>query len=227
MGVESYEGAIGGYLFVCSSTGDLHHKLYASHEQFPAAVFQFLVHVEGEGNRCHELYCDTFAVNISAELEEICALFHVKLIPVSAGTPQEVAFVETAHRVIAGRSRAMMIGAPHLPAWTWALADKHSVYVGRFLPQSTRDWKCAYHLNTGKIPDWDYLCIHVFGAPCCYAPMGGPVHKRGELTEEGFFVGVQHPMVMILRKRDMKLLSVSKKKFIAYESVYISPLSYS
>jgi len=27
MGCESYEGAIGGYLFVCSSTGDMHHKL--------------------------------------------------------------------------------------------------------------------------------------------------------------------------------------------------------
>ena len=57
--------------------------------------------------------------------------------------------------------------------------------------------------------------------------MRGPVHKRGALTEEGFFVGVQHPIVLILRKRDMKLLSVSKKKFLAYESVYISPLSYS
>jgi hypothetical protein len=121
----------------------------------------------------------------------------------------------------------MLLGAPHLPAWAWALADKQSVYVGRFLPQSTRDWKCAYHLNTGKVPDWDYLCIHVFGAPCCYAAMDGPVHKRGALTEEGFFVGVQHPMVLILRKRDMKLLSVSKKKFIVYESLYTSPLSYS
>jgi hypothetical protein len=57
--------------------------------------------------------------------------------------------------------------------------------------------------------------------------MDGPVHKRGALTEKGFFVGVQHPMVLILRKRDMKLLSVSKKKFIAYESLYTSPLSYS
>jgi hypothetical protein len=57
--------------------------------------------------------------------------------------------------------------------------------------------------------------------------MDGPVHKRGALTEEGFFVGVQHPMVLILRKRDMKLLSVSKKKFKAYESLYTSPLSYS
>ncbi len=90
MGCESYEGAIGSYLFVCSSTGEIHHKLYASHEQFPAAMFQFLVHVESEGNRCHEIYCDTFSVNISAEIEEVAALFQVKIVPVSAGTPQEV-----------------------------------------------------------------------------------------------------------------------------------------
>ena len=30
-----------------------------------------IVHVEGEGNRCHEIYCDTFSVNISAEVEEV------------------------------------------------------------------------------------------------------------------------------------------------------------
>ena len=39
LGGESYEGAIGGYLFVCPSTGEKHHKLCASHEQFPAALF--------------------------------------------------------------------------------------------------------------------------------------------------------------------------------------------
>jgi hypothetical protein len=39
MGCESYEGAIGSYLFVCSRTGEIHHKLYASHQQFPAALF--------------------------------------------------------------------------------------------------------------------------------------------------------------------------------------------
>ncbi len=88
MGTESYEGAIRGYLFVCSSKGDLHHKLYASHEQFPAAVFQFLTHVESEGCRCHELYCDTFSVNISSELEEIMGLFQTKLVPV--GYPEKV-----------------------------------------------------------------------------------------------------------------------------------------
>ena len=137
MGHVSYEGAIGGYLFKCPTTGETHHKLYCSHEQFPAAVFQFLIHVEGEGHRCRELFVDTFAVNLSAELEEVCGLFQCKIVPISAGTPQELAFVETAHRVIAGRSRAMLIGAPHLPGWCWALADKYACYVERFLPQST------------------------------------------------------------------------------------------
>ena len=227
MGVPSFEGAIGGYLFVCPSVGELHHKLYSSHEQFPIAVFQFLLHVESEGNKCNKLYCDTFSVNISAELEEVCALFFCKIVPVSAGTPQEVSFVETQHRIIGGRSRAMLLNAPHLPGWAWALSDKYACYVGRYLPQSTRNWKSAAFLNSGKVPDWRYLCIYVFGAPCRYSPMNGPVHKRGEMTEEGYFVGVQHPMLIIIRKRDMALISVSKMKVIVYESFYTCPLSVS
>ncbi len=227
MGCESYEGAIGSYLFVCSSTGEIHHKLYASHEQFPAAMFQFLVHVESEGNRCHEIYCDTFSVNISAEVEEVAAMFLVKIVPVSAGTPQEVSFVETAHRVVGARARAMMLGASHLPGWCWALAEKYSVAVGRLLPQSTRNWKSSYYLNTLKAPDWRHMFIHVFGAPCMYSPMEGPVHKRAALTLEGFFVGVQHPMALVLHKSDMKLISVSKKKLAVYESCYTAPLSFS
>jgi hypothetical protein len=71
MGAESYEGAIGGYLFVCSSTGDVHHKLYASHEQFPAALFQFLVHVESEGHRCHELYATHLAQIFQQKLKKL------------------------------------------------------------------------------------------------------------------------------------------------------------
>jgi hypothetical protein len=203
----------------------MHHKLYATHEQFCAAVFQFLTHVESEGYRCHEIYCDTFSVNLSAELEEVLGLFQVKLVPVSAGTPQEVSFVESAVRVVAARSRAMMLGAPHLPKWCWALSDKHSVYVGRYLPQSTRNWKSAYFLNRKLAPDWRNLSMHVFGAPCSYAPMEGPVHKRASRTEEGYFVGVQHPMVLILRKKDLKLVSCSRKKYIVYEAVYTLPLS--
>jgi hypothetical protein len=54
--------------------------------------------------------------------------------------------------------------------------------------------------------------------------MEGPVHKRAALTEEGYFVGVQHPMALVLRKHDMKLLSVSTKKIKVYESAYCVPL---
>jgi hypothetical protein len=149
----------------------------------------------------------------------------VKIIPVSA--PQEVSFVETANRTIAGRSRAMLLGAPHLPSWCWALADKHAVLVGRLLPQSTRERKCSYFLNILKAPDWRHMFIHVFGAPCAFSPMEGPVHKRAAQTVEGYYVGVQHPMVLVIRKSDMKLVSVSKKKVVVYESMYVAPLSYS
>jgi hypothetical protein len=50
--------------------------------------------------------------------------------------------------------------------------------------------------------------------------MEGPVHKRANLTEDGFFMGVQHPMAMVLRKRDMKLMSVPTKKIICRTGGY-------
>ena len=118
----------------------------------------------------------------------------------------------------------MMRNDPHLPAWTWALADKYAVYTGRYLPQSTREWKSAYYLSSGKVPNWRALCIHVFGAPCRYAPPEGPDHKRAEVTVEGYFVGIQHPMAMVIRKKDMKLVSVSTKKLHVYESMCCGPL---
>ncbi len=40
-------------------------------------------------------------------------------------------------------------------------------------------------------------------------------------------MGMQHPIVLVIRKSDMKLVSVSKKKVVVYESMYIAPLSYS
>ena len=127
----------------------------------------------------------------------MAGLFQVRVVPVSSGTPQEIAFAETQVRVIAERSRAMLLGAPHLPSWCWALADKHAVNVGRQLPQSTRGWKSAAFLSSNKVPHWRSLCIHVFGSPCLYAPPEGPVHKRAEITLEGFYVGTQQPMVLI------------------------------
>ncbi len=78
-----------------------------------------------------------------------------------------------------------------------------------------------------KAPDWRHMFVHVFGAPCLYSPMEGPVHKRAAQTLEGFYVGVQHPMALVIGKSDMKLISVSKKKLVGHESCYVAPLSFS
>ena len=42
LGGESYEGAVGGFVFVCPSSGTLQRKLYATTEQFPAILFPVL-----------------------------------------------------------------------------------------------------------------------------------------------------------------------------------------
>ena len=82
----------------------------------------------------------------------------------------------------------------------------------------------SYFPNTGRIPNWRYLCIHFFWSPCNYAPMDGPVHKRAALIGEGYFVGTQRHMALVIRKKDMELIYVLSKKIKVYESAYIAPL---
>ena len=115
MGFESYEGAIGEYMFACSGTGSKKVKLYSSNEQFPILLYHFLSQIEADRFRCRKIYVDTYSVNLSAEAHEVAAAFYTVLVPVSAGSPQELAFAESAHRVIAASSRAMILNAPHMP----------------------------------------------------------------------------------------------------------------
>ncbi len=75
-------------------------------------------------------------------------------------------------------------------------------------------------MTTGRIPDNDILFIHVFGCPCQYAPANAPDHKRAPKTEWGWYVGVQWPMVLILRPFDNKVISVSRKKVHYHEMMY-------
>jgi len=138
---DSYEGAVGSYLFVCCSTGSADVRLYASHEQFAVALHQFMRRVEAEHYKVHVLYCDTFSVNIS---EDVCYGFECVLQPVSAGTPQEMAFAGSMARVIKRMSTAMLAGAPHLPPDSWACADKYAVYLHDFLPSKTRGGHCPF-----------------------------------------------------------------------------------
>ena len=224
LGGTSHEGAKGVYIFCCASTGSTDPRLYATHDQFPVCLHQFLVRVQAEFWTCRVIYVDTHSVNLSADVEEVLALFQVQLVPVSAGTPQEMAFAESRVRVIKRMSTAMLTGAPHLSNKMWALADKYAIFVSDFLPQQTRGNLCPYYLRTGRPVDWKLIQIKVFGAPCVFAPMDGPIHKRAPIAEEGFFLGYQWPAALIMRKSDNKILSVSRQKLRVYEEAYIGPL---
>ena len=101
MGGESYEGAVGGFAFVDTMSGTLRTKLYASTKQFPSILYQYLQDVERQHWECREMVMDTFSVNFSEAAEDVAARFHCKLVPISAGTPQELAFAESGVRNLA------------------------------------------------------------------------------------------------------------------------------
>ncbi len=92
LGMESYQGAKGGFVFVRPSSGTIKVKLYATLEQFPAILYQVLQEVETEFT-CREIYVDTFKVNFSKAAEKVAAMFKTRLVPVSRETPQEMACV--------------------------------------------------------------------------------------------------------------------------------------
>jgi len=218
MGDVSYQGGIGGYVFACP-TGSIKVKLYGSTEQFPSILFQVLQEIESEGFITREIYVDTHSVNLSHAAEEVAAMYKVKIIPVSAGTPQEMAYAESAVRTIGQMSRTLMCGAPHLPKFCWGLADLYAVQIHMMQPQAKN--KCSpYEYNTKRKPDLEHTFIKVFGAPCQYSPMDGADHKRAPKTEWGYFVGLQQPMCLVLRPEDEKIISVSKKKIIVHEECY-------
>ena len=106
-------------MFACP-TGSIKQKLYGTTEQLPAILFQVLQEIESEGYVCRELYVDTHSVNLSRAVEEVAAMFRVRIIPVSAGTPQEMAYAESAVRTIAEMARVLMAGASHLPRSAYA-----------------------------------------------------------------------------------------------------------
>jgi hypothetical protein len=163
---------------------------------------------------------DTYVVNLSEAVEEVAAMFKSRIIPISAGTPQELAYAERAVRTIGDRSRAMLLGAPHLPNSMWGLSDLQSRYIQDVLPQSNRGNKSPYELRLGRKPNIDHLFIKVFGCPCQFAPMDGPEHKRASKTEWGYYVGMQWPMCLVYQPDNHKILSVSRKKIVCHEGAY-------
>jgi len=220
LGVESYEGGIGGFVFACPVSGTIKVKVYSTLKQYPAVMYQVLQEIESEGYVCREIYCDTASINLSQAVEEVAEMFRVRVIPISGGTPQELAYAESAVRTLGQMSRSQMLGAPHLPQFVWGMSDINAAWVHRTLPQKNKNWKSPFEITTGRVPDDDMLFIKVFGCPCQYEPAYGVEHKRAAKTEWGWFVGVQWPMVLILRPEDNKVLSISRKKVHCHEAMY-------
>jgi hypothetical protein len=220
LGVESYQGAKGGFIFVCPVSGKIKTKLYGSTKQFPAILYQVCQEIESEGFVVREIYVDTFAVNISRAAEDVASMFKVRLIPVSSGTPQEMAYAERAVQTIAQMSRALMAGAPHLPQFCWGLSDIHANLIHDVLPQKNRDAMSPYEFTRGRAPNLDAMFIRVFGCACQYSPHKGADHKRAPKTQWGWYLGMQWPMVLILRPADNKIISVSRMKVHCHEQCY-------
>jgi hypothetical protein len=107
----------------------------------------------------------------------------------------------------------------HLPTFCWSLGDLYANQIHD--TQEQKKIQCSpYQYRTGREPDLELLFIKVFGAPCQYSPMDGAEHKRASKIEWGWFVGVQNPMVLVLRPEDNKILSASRKKIIVHEESY-------
>jgi hypothetical protein len=73
-------------------------------------LYQALQDVERQGFVCREIMVDTFVVNLSAAAKEVVAMFKTRIVPISAGTPQELAYAERAVKTVAERSSSMFLG---------------------------------------------------------------------------------------------------------------------
>jgi hypothetical protein len=133
-------------------------------------LYQVLQEIESEGYVTREIYCDTAAVNLSLAIEEVAGMFKVKIIPISGGTPQELAYAESAVRTLGQMSRSLKLGAPHLPTFVWGMSDLYAAWIHMTLPQKAKGRKSPYEITTGREPDDDVLFIRVFGCPCQYEP---------------------------------------------------------
>ncbi len=186
MGAESYQGASGGFIFVCPVSGTIKIQLYASSKQFHAVLYQVLQEIESERYVTREIYVDTFSVNLSKAAEQAVAMYKCRIVPVSSGIPQEMAYAERAVQTVAQMSRVLLLGAPHLPEFCWGLSDLYGVFLHNFFPQKNRGGVSPCELVTDRTPNEDTLFIKVFGCPCQCEPHEGAVHKRASKTEWGW-----------------------------------------
>ena len=235
MGCESYDGAVGGYIFVDARSNAWKKYLYSSEGQLPAILKRFITWLELNHRKLRILVCDPKSVNISEAIEEICDEHDILLRPCSTNTPEEIGGAEKAVGDLRRDSRAALQAAPHLPNSMWGCADEYAAYVHYCCGSASNEGGLTpYEVCEGRKPDLKQMCIHVFGCPVAMKP---PSKKHKDklydqhLTQNknkpvaiyGHFVGIIWPRVLVLRSADKKIVAVSRKKVIWYEAIYCLP----
>ena len=109
-----------------------------------------------------EICVDTFSVNMSRAAEDVASMFKVRLIPVSSGTPQEMAYAERIVQTIAQMSRALMAGAPHphLPQFCWGLGDLHANLIHDVMPQKSHEGMSPCEWTRGRAPNLEAMYVY-------------------------------------------------------------------
>jgi hypothetical protein len=83
----------------------------------------------------------------------------------------------------------------------WGFAVEYATNVHDVLPKRRLGYKCPYKPRMGK-NNLDLLFVKCFGAACQYAPIEGAEQKRGKMSELGWFLGMEWPIVFVGTKVD-------------------------
>ena len=219
-GCPSVGGAIGGLVFVCSGMGAVDCKLYSTKDQFPRLYRLYLDEVRAKDFHVRIVVCDTDIVLISKEVEEINAEYGIIWQLASAGTPQENSLGENGVRRLKETSRALMLGAPHLPKNLWGLALKHACWILFVKQLKANDNKSPFECVHRRAPPVSRMSYPVFGCPLQYKHYKKPRNANAERTIDAYFGGKDPPSVLVFDVADQEVVRVSPTMVSPHEYHY-------
>ena len=177
MGVESYDGAVGGFVYVCMATGWIEVKLYSHENQYSPLTRRYFNWVQAMNfSRVRELVVDQKITMHDRRVEQLCSEHGATLTVISERTPQEIALAENAVGRVTRLARKLRLMAPHLPDLIWGLCVKYAAYLLRFVQYSPGHEKgtgrTPFESAMGHTPDvtQDGYNIQPFGCPVSYKP---------------------------------------------------------
>ena len=220
--VATFHGAKSGVVFNCDSTDTLVTKLMSAKSQFEHHLRAFLISVLAKHWVCRIIIADGAYNLISDKTQAIAAEFGCVIRCSSPGTPQENRKSENSVRRVLEGARAMMLGAPHLPAAAWGCAVLYFPHVNEVIPKIKHGNKTPFTLKYNRPCDPNRMFIKTFGCHVQYQYYGEkekPRHKMDERSRDGCFVGLEFPSALILDETNI-IRRVSTKRIRCHEEAY-------